>query len=95
MTPVLPCAATDVPVLPRGTRLHADRVRSRTVLLAPERVVELDETGAVILSEIDGLRSVREIALRLAERYDAPASEIETDVAVFLGDLVARGYLRT
>jgi hypothetical protein len=43
-----------VPFLPRGVRLHDDRVRGMKMLLAPERALRLDATGAAILGEIDG-----------------------------------------
>jgi pyrroloquinoline-quinone synthase len=48
-----------VPALPRGVRVHEDRVRGMTVLLAPERVVKLDAIGAAILAEADGHHAVR------------------------------------
>lgn len=76
-----------VPVLPRGVRLAADRVRGGTVLLGPERSLMLDEIGVAILSEIDGTRRLEEIARALAERYGAPAAEVTADVAAFVGDL--------
>ncbi len=38
------------PLLPRGVRLHDDRVRGVPVLLGPERAVILDAIGQAILS---------------------------------------------
>ncbi len=86
--PVL--SAEIVPRLPRGVRLHDDRVRGCPVLLGPERAVMLDPVGAAILGELDGARSLGEIAARLAERYAAPAEEIGADVAAFVADLAER-----
>ena len=43
-----------IPALPRGVRLHHDRVRGGWVLLAPERAVTLDTIAHAILSEVDG-----------------------------------------
>ena len=83
-------APGDVARLPRGVRLHDDRLRGITVLLAPERAVRLDPIGAAILSELDGRRSLAEIAAILAARHAAPAAQVGADVAAFLGDLVAR-----
>lgn len=76
-----------IPILPRGVRLHHDRVRRSDVLLGPETALMLDRIGAVILNEIDGRRSVAEIAGGLAIRFDAPADEVGSDVAEFLQGL--------
>lgn len=85
--------AGDVPALPRGVRLHYDRVREAWVLLAPERAVTLDQIGHAILSEIDGHRSLAEITQTLAEKYDAPAEQIAEDSAGFLSALRDRRFL--
>lgn len=78
-----------VPSLPRGTRLHQDRVRGAMVLLAPERALILDEIGTAILSEVDGKAPVSAIAARLAARYQAPEAEITADCLEFLRSLAA------
>ena len=80
----------DIPYLPRGVRLHFDRVRDVWVLLAPERAVTLDAVGHAVLSEIDGARSFGAITDDLAARYDAPAEEIAKDCVGFLGALQDR-----
>jgi pyrroloquinoline quinone biosynthesis protein D len=85
--------ARDIPLLPRGVRLHYDKVRSTWVLLAPERAVTLDEVGHAILNEVDGTRSFGEIAATLAAKYNAPAEEIAKDSAGFLGALQDRRFL--
>lgn len=82
--------AADRPVLPRGVRLHWDRVRATWTLLAPERAVRLDDIGHAILSEIDGTRSLAEIAGNLAARFGAPLDEVAGDVREFLGGLAER-----
>lgn len=78
-----------IPRLPRGVRLHQDRVRGVPVLLGPERALILDEIGAAILAELDGT-ALDEIVARLALRYDAPVAEIGADVRDFLDDLQAQ-----
>lgn len=83
-------AASDIPALPRGVRLHPDRVRGLTVLLAPERVLTIDATGEAIISRVDGKRSIAEIAADLASAYAAPAEVIEPDVIEFLADLAEK-----
>lgn len=83
-------ADEDRPALPRGVRLHFDKVRGGWTLLAPERAVALDAAGEAILGEVDGERSVGEIAARLAERFAAPVEEILRDTREFLGGLAER-----
>lgn len=78
------------PALLSGVRVHWDRVRGRWFLLAPERAISLDETGAAILAETDGARPLAEIVERLAARYDAPPERIAGDVRAFLAGLVER-----
>ncbi|TCD13404.1 pyrroloquinoline quinone biosynthesis peptide chaperone PqqD [Oricola cellulosilytica] len=81
------------PRLARGVRMREDKVRGRTVLLAPERTVALDETGIAILNQLDGKSTLRQVIDTLAETYDAPADVIEKDVVAFLDDLGARRFL--
>lgn len=83
----------DILVLPRGVRLHHDRVRGGWVLLAPERALTLDETGHAILSEIDGKRSLQAICQALSDRYNASVDAIMTDATGFLQTLHNRRFL--
>ncbi len=85
--------ASAIPALPRGVRLHFDRVRDTWVLLAPERAVTLDPIGHAILSEIDGTRSFAEITACLAEKYNAPEDQIMADSSGFLDALQNRRFL--
>lgn len=85
--------STDIPQLPRGVRLHHDRVRDAWVLLAPERAITLDAVGHAILTEVDGARSFKEIISALATRYNAPEDQIQQDSAGFLDALRARRFL--
>jgi pyrroloquinoline quinone biosynthesis protein D len=85
--------AGDIPALPRGVRLHFDRVRDTWVLLAPERAVTLDAVGHAILSEVDGTRSFGEITQGLAEKYKAPQAQIAEDSSGFLTALRNRRFL--
>lgn len=83
----------DIPILPRGVRLHFDAVRDTWVLLAPERAVTLDPIGHAILSQVDGLRSFEDITQVLADTYNAPRDQIASDSAAFLGGLRDRLFL--
>uniref|UniRef100_UPI004055E593 PqqD family protein n=1 Tax=Candidatus Electronema sp. TaxID=2698783 RepID=UPI004055E593 len=79
---------------------HADNIVTRKVmdetLLVPisgdlasmDNLYTLNETGAFIWQMLDGSRSVAEIAALMAERYDAPAAEIEADVQETVGSLL-------
>ncbi|PWE31219.1 pyrroloquinoline quinone biosynthesis peptide chaperone PqqD [Maritimibacter sp. 55A14] len=80
----------DTPLLPRGVRLHFDRVREGWVLLAPERAIRLDAIGHAILSRVDGTRSLGQIAADLAEAFDAPVDDVTRDSAEFLDALAER-----
>ena len=79
-----------VPRLLRGVRTKHDAVRGRFVLLAPERVLKLDEAGAAILAEMDGERTFAQVVEALAAKYDAPAGRIAGDVRSFLESLMER-----
>jgi len=82
-----------IPILPRGVRLHFDKMRGKNVLLAPERTLFLDETGFAILSEVDGKRSITGIARHLAALYDAPEAAIASDITNFVDDLANKRVL--
>ena len=82
-----------IPRIPRGVRLHHDTVRSRWVLLAPERTISLDPIGHAILLEIDGQRSFSGIVSTLAEKYEAPAEQIRADAAEYICGLMDRRIL--
>lgn len=86
-------AAAAVPVIPRGVRLHEDKVRGLWVLLAPERTINLDPIGLAILEEIDGTLSFGALVKMLAAKYDAPADQISDDVAEFITGLSDRRIL--
>ncbi len=84
---------TAIPRIPRGVRLMEDRVRNRWVLLAPERIVELDETARAVLALCDGSRNVASIGGELAKTYNAETSVIMSDVKEMLGDLAASRFV--
>jgi pyrroloquinoline quinone biosynthesis protein D len=71
------------PRLPRGVRLRHDKVRNRHVLLAPERIFEVDEIGVAILQRCDG-RTFEEMLQDLSTTFEAPVEAIKPDVLAFL-----------
>jgi coenzyme PQQ biosynthesis protein PqqD len=60
------------------------------MLLAPERVLALNETAAAILARCDGQRRVADIAAELAAQYQQP---VDADVLTLLERLAAKGFL--
>ena len=81
---------SNVPRLPRGVRLHFDKVRDAHVLLAPERAFNVDANAVAVLELIDGRRSIADIAADLARRFNAEQATIERDVATMVDDLVGK-----
>jgi pyrroloquinoline quinone biosynthesis protein D len=82
---------TSVPALWRLARVDFDPVRQQRVLLYPEGVVLLNDTGAAILDLCDGRRSVADIATTLQERYHC---DVTADVIEYLSRLVERELVR-
>ena len=86
-------APTDIPAMPRGVRIHVDKVRNQHVLLAPERAIILDPIGQAILGELDGTRSFGDICAGLAAKYEAPIDQITADCDEFISALLDRRIL--
>ncbi|MCE4363996.1 pyrroloquinoline quinone biosynthesis peptide chaperone PqqD [Xanthomonas hortorum] len=82
------------PALRAGVRLQHDRARDQWVLLAPERVVELDEIALVVAQRYDGVCSLAQIAQELAAEFDADAADIEVDVIELTNTLHQKRLLR-
>jgi pyrroloquinoline quinone biosynthesis protein D len=82
-----------IPHLPRGVRMHHDRIRNAHVLLAPERAFDLDALALEVLRLVDGRRSIHEIASDLATRFDGDRAVIEADVIEMLNGLLNRRIL--
>ncbi len=81
---------SDHPRLARHVRLEWDPTRERQVLLAPEGVLVLNGTGAVIVGLCDGERTVAEIAEELRGRYHRV---VDDEVRDFLARLVAKRWV--
>ena len=82
--------STNRPRLARQARLEWDPVRERQVLLAPEGILVLNQTGANILGLCDGERTVVEIVDELGGRYDRVVGD---EVRDFLARLAARRWV--
>ena len=82
--------STNRPHLARQARLEWDPVREQHVLLAPEGVLVLNQTGATILGLCDGERTVAEIVEELRGQYNSVAGD---EVRDFLARLVAKRWV--
>ncbi|HEX6452204.1 MAG TPA: pyrroloquinoline quinone biosynthesis peptide chaperone PqqD [Trebonia sp.] len=79
------------PRLAPHVRLAYDRARGKPVLLAPESVTTLNDTGAAIAELCDGTRTTAEITAALRDRFD---DVDESEVAAFIDRLAALRCLR-
>ena len=82
--------STNRPHLARQVRLEWDPVREKQVLLAPEGVLVLNQTGATILGLCDGERTVVEVVEELRGKYSRVADD---EVRDFLSRLVAKRWV--
>ncbi len=82
--------ATNRPHLARQVRMEWDPVREQQVLLAPEGVLVLNQTGATILGLCDGERTVVEIVEELRVQYSRVSGD---EVRDFLARLVAKRWV--
>jgi len=83
--------ASSIPSIWRLARLQFDQVRQQRVLLYPEGVVLLNDTGAAILDLCDGHRTIAEIAAALEESYHC---DVTADVIEYLSELIERELVR-
>ncbi|KFF47515.1 pyrroloquinoline quinone biosynthesis protein PqqD [Gammaproteobacteria bacterium MFB021] len=94
MNPSAPALAEEAIVrLPRGVRLREDKARGGWVLLAPERVFQLDPVAREVLSRVDGERDIGAIVDDLAAAFAAPRERILGDVRAMLADLILKQVL--
>lgn len=78
------------PRLARGVRLHEDRVRGRTVLLAPERVIAPNASAIEILRRCDGTATFTAMVSDLARMHRAEPGRVAADAEALLRDLASR-----
>ncbi len=81
------------PALATKVRLRWDGRTGKTLLLAPERGLILDDTAAVIALMCDGTRTLDDIARELHDQHEGDLAAIQCDVARFIGALAIRGLL--
>ena len=82
--------STNRPRLARRVRLEWDPVREQHMLLEPEGVLVLNQTGAAIIGLCDGERTVVEIVEELRGKYKGVAGD---EVRDFLSRLAAKRWV--
>ena len=84
-------SAASRPRLASKARLRFDRKTERTMVLFPEKGIELSASAADVMRLCDGERTVRAIVDRLSERYGTAERErVEREVLEFLNAMADR-----
>jgi pyrroloquinoline quinone biosynthesis protein D len=78
------------PRLVSKARLRFDRKTERTMVLFPEKGIELSASAAEIMRLCDGERTVGAIVERLSEQYAAERLRVEREVLEFLNAMADR-----
>jgi coenzyme PQQ biosynthesis protein PqqD len=87
-------SATTRPKLAAKARLRFDRKTGRTMLLYPERGLELNPTAADVVTLCTGEHTVEAIVAALAAKYpDQPREAVAKGVHDLLGALADRGLV--
>ncbi len=60
---------------------------------AEDELYTLNPTGQAIWQEVDGQRTLKDVAASLAGEFNAPLPELENDVLGFASELTRRGIL--
>ena len=88
--------AESVPKLPRHAKLRFDKARDKWIILAPERVFELDDIAYEVISRCNGDRSVGCVVDELCEKFEQVSREVILgDVTSMLQDLADKGFVVT
>jgi hypothetical protein len=80
-------------VLKKSPDVISRESEGELVVVLPDRgkFVVLNATGAEVLSLVDGTRTLREVAQRIADETDADAKHVREDVMAFAKTLWERG----
>ena len=80
--------------LPRHAKLRFDKARDKWIILAPERVFELDEIAYEVISRCDGERTVTDVVNELCLKFDQVEREVSmNDVVGMLQNLADKGFV--
>lgn len=78
------------PKITGGYRLQVEK--EGTVLLYPEGMVKLNDSGVSILQECNGLQTVEEIVASLQKKY--PGADLKADVHSFMETAHGKGWIQ-
>jgi pyrroloquinoline quinone biosynthesis protein D len=78
------------PKLAPQAELRLDPISSKPILLYPEGILHLNAAAHAILSRVNGVRSAEEIALELADVFEAPLEELRADILECIAALEKR-----
>lgn len=79
----------------RGVRLHFDKARSAWTLMAPEKIVVLDEIAHEVVTEsLTSEVTVAQAIDTLAHKFKAPREEISIDVIELLQGFADKRMVR-
>ncbi len=96
MSKRLVVSAESIPKLVRHAKFRFDKARDKWIILAPERVFELDDVAYEVISRCDNERSVEQIVDNLCEKFDQVSRDvILTDVTSMLQNLADKGFVVT
>jgi pyrroloquinoline quinone biosynthesis protein D len=93
MIDILKINESTVPKFPKHVRFRFNKARKEWVILAPERLVKLDPIAVEILQLVDGEKEVRNIAEKLAKKFNALEETILADVIEMLQNLSDKGFI--
>ena len=93
MTDILKIEDETVPRFPKHVKFRHNKARDEWVILAPERLVNLDQIAVEILKMVDGVKEVKEIASELSKKFNAPEETIISDVKEMLQNLSDKGFI--
>ena len=93
MTDILKINEDVKPKFPKHVKFRHNKARDEWVILAPERLVNLDPIAVEILQLVDGERKVKDIANQLSKKFNAPEDTILLDVTEMLQDLSDKGFI--
>jgi coenzyme PQQ biosynthesis protein PqqD len=87
------CVSDKRPRLSRHVRLHTDKVSGAPVLLLPETIIVLNQTGYDILRLCDGSRTTPEIVQVLGSKYSADRLTLSREIFEYLQAIRQKGLI--
>lgn len=90
--PFFTATISDTASYEKMSHVESQTVEGGVVLLDSREaeILHLNEVGATVWEGIDGQRNFAQLAAYVSERFDAPLSQINKDVSVFIRKLLER-----